>query len=156
LNVLFVVVGLLVLLGTVLAAAESSMSRMTRVRAMALQSEGRRNAVLLERIQQEPPRYLNAVYLAVMFVQNGSAVLVAIIAEQYFGSVGIALASFLFTVGYFVVVEAMAKTFGILHSDGAALRLAPIVCSRARGSRRGRSSPRRRSARWPRSATRRG
>jgi CBS domain containing-hemolysin-like protein len=127
LNVLFVVVGLLVLLGTVLAAAESSMSRMTRVRAMALQSEGRRNAVLLERIQQEPPRYLNAVYLAVMFVQNGSAVLVAIIAEQYFGSVGIALASFLFTVGYFVVVEAMAKTFGILHSDGAALRLAPIV-----------------------------
>jgi len=103
------------------------MSRMTRVRAMALRAEGRRNAVLLERIQQEPPRYLNAVYLAVMFAQNGSAILVAMLAEQYFSNVGVVVASILFTVAYFVVVEAMAKTFGILHSDGAALALSPIV-----------------------------
>jgi CBS domain containing-hemolysin-like protein len=33
----------------------------------------------------------------------------------------------LFTLGYFVVVEAMSKTFGILHSDRVALGLAPIV-----------------------------
>jgi len=127
LNSLLILVGILVALGTILAAAESSMSRMTRVRAMALRAEGRRNAQLLERIQQDPPRYLNAVYLAVMFAQNGSAILVAMLAEQYFPSVGVIVASILFTVAYFVVVEAMAKTFGILHSDGAALALAPIV-----------------------------
>jgi CBS domain containing-hemolysin-like protein len=127
LNPLLILVGLLVALGTILAAAESSMSRMTRVRAMALRAEGRRNGAILERIQQEPPRYLNAVYLAVMFAQNGSAILVAFLAEQYFNNVGVILASILFTVAYFVVVEAMAKTFGILHSDGAALALAPIV-----------------------------
>ena len=126
-NSLLILVGILVALGTILAAAESSMSRMTRVRAMALRAEGRRNAQLLERIQQDPPRYLNAVYLAVMFAQNGSAILVAMLAEQYFPSVGVIVASILFTVAYFVVVEAMAKTFGILHSDGAALALAPIV-----------------------------
>jgi len=100
---------------------------MTRVRAMALRAEGRRNGALLERIEQDPPRYLNAVYLAVMFVQNGSAILVAILAQQHFGSVGITVVSVLFTLAYFVVVEAMAKTFGILHSDGAALALAPVV-----------------------------
>ncbi|HWP66947.1 MAG TPA: hemolysin family protein [Candidatus Limnocylindria bacterium] len=126
-SALFAVIGLLVLFGTVLAAAEASMSRMTRVRAMALRAEGRRNAGLLERIEQEPARYLNAVYLAVMFVQNGSAILVAILAERYFGHVGIAVVSALFTIGYFVVVEAMAKTFGIVHSDSSALALAPIV-----------------------------
>jgi CBS domain containing-hemolysin-like protein len=126
-NALFILVGLLVLFGTVFAAAESSMSRMTRVRAMALRAEGRRNGALLERIEQDPPRYLNAVYLAVTFVQNGSAILVALIAQQYFESVGITVVSALFTLAYFVVVEAMAKTFGILHSDGAALALAPIV-----------------------------
>ena len=38
------VVVVLVLVGTVLAMAESSLSRMTKVRAMALESEGRRNA----------------------------------------------------------------------------------------------------------------
>ena len=111
-----------------------------------------------------------------MFVQNGSAILVAIIAEQYFGSLGITLVSIGFTIAYFVVVEAMAKTFGILHSDSAALALAPIVyflgrmlslptrgahrarqraAARARASSRGRSSPRRTSARWPRWGTRR-
>ena len=124
---LAVLVALLVLVGSVLACAESSLSRMTRVRALALQAEGRRNAELLERLEADPPRYLNAVYLAVMFVQNGSAVLIAIIAEQYFGSLGITLLSIGFTIVYFVLVEAMAKTFGILHSDRAALALAPVI-----------------------------
>jgi CBS domain containing-hemolysin-like protein len=121
------VVVVLVLFGSVLAMAESSLSRMTRVRALALKAEGRRNAALLERLASEPARYLNGVYLGVMFVQNGSAILVAIVAQYYFGSLGITLISVGFTIVYFVVVEAMAKTFGILHSDRAALALAPLV-----------------------------
>ncbi len=121
------VVVLLVLAGTVLAMAESSLSRMSKVRALALQTEGRRNAALLVKLESDPPRYLNAVYLAVMFVQNGSAILVAIIADAMFGTLGITLASLAFTIGYFVLVEAMSKTFGILHSDGVALALAPVV-----------------------------
>jgi CBS domain containing-hemolysin-like protein len=121
------VVAVLMLVGTVLAMAESSLSRMTKVRALALAAEGRRNATLLVKLETEPPRYLNAIYLAVMFVQNGSAILVAIIAEQYFGNLGITLASIGFTIVYFVVVEAMAKTFGILHSDSVGLALAPVV-----------------------------
>jgi putative hemolysin len=126
-NALFILVGVLVLFGTVLAAAESSMSRMTRVRAMALRAEGRRNGALLERIEQDPPRYLNAVYLAVMFVQNGSAILVAMLADRYCDNLGIVVVSALFTVAYFVVVDAMSKTVGIMHSDGVALALAPVV-----------------------------
>src|SRR5215469_8225860 len=121
------VVVLLVLFGAVLAMAESSLSRMARVRAMALKAEGRRNAALLERVAAEPARYLNTVYLCVMFTQNGSAILVAIVSQYYFGSLGITLVSVGFTIVYFVVVEAMAKTFGILHSDRAALALAPLV-----------------------------
>lgn len=121
------VVVALVLVGSVLAMAESSFSRMTKVRALALESEGRRNAALLVKLESDPPRYLNAVYLAVMFAQNGSAILVAIVTGEYFGRLGITLASVGFTVAYFVVVEAMAKTFGILHSDRAALALAPVV-----------------------------
>ena len=125
-SLIWVVVAL-VLVGSVLAMAESSLSRMTKVRALALESEGRRNAALLVKLESDPPRYLNAVYLAVMFAQNGSAILVAILTEEYFGRLGITLASVGFTVAYFVVVEAMAKTFGILHSDRAALALAPVV-----------------------------
>ena len=60
-----------------LALAEASVSRMTPGRARALAEQGARNAAVLERIENEPARYLNSVYLSVMFVQNGSAVLVA-------------------------------------------------------------------------------
>jgi CBS domain containing-hemolysin-like protein len=124
---LWIVVVILVLLGSVLAVAEASLTRMSRVRAIALREEGRRNASILEELESNPPRYLNSVYLAVMLVQNGSAILVAILAERIYGGLGVALLSFGFTVAYFVLVEAMSKTFGVLHSDRAALALAPIV-----------------------------
>ncbi len=117
----------LVLLGSTLALAEASISRMTTVRAMALHEQGRRHAATLETIEREPARYLNAVYLSVMFAQNGSAILVAILAEEYFGRAAITLVSVGFTLVYFVVVEAMSKTFAIQHSDRVALAVAPFV-----------------------------
>ena len=124
---LWIVVVVLVILGSVLAVAEASLTRMSRVRAIALREEGRRNARILEELETNPPRYLNSIYLAVMLVQNGSAILVAILAQRMYDNLGIALVSFGFTVAYFVIVEAMSKTFGVLHSDRAALALSPIV-----------------------------
>lgn len=118
---------ILVALGSILALAEASISRMTRMRAALLREEGYRNAALLEEIESDPAPYLNAIYLSVMFAQNGSAILVAILADQYFGGVGITIFSVAFTVAYFVVAEAMSKTFGVLHSDRVALALAGLV-----------------------------
>ncbi len=112
---------------SLLALAEASISRITSVRAHSLREQGRRNAALLERIESEPARYLNAIYLSVMFAQNGSAILVAMLAEHYFGDLGITAVSVLFTLAYFVVVEAMSKTFAVLHSDRVALTIAPFV-----------------------------
>ena len=130
---LIAIVVLLVVLGSVLAMAEASISRMNRVRAIALREEGRRNAAILERIEADPARHLNAVYLSVMFVQNGSAILVAILADNVFdGGLGITLLSVGFTIAYFIIVEAMSKTFGILHSDRVALALSPLVFFLAR------------------------
>jgi CBS domain containing-hemolysin-like protein len=79
------------------------------------------------RLESDPPRYLNSVYLCVMIVQNGSAILVAFLAERAFDSLGVTIASLVFTLLYFVLVEAMAKTFGVLHSDRVALALSPLV-----------------------------
>jgi CBS domain containing-hemolysin-like protein len=107
--------------------AEASMTRMSRVRAMTLREEGRRNAVLLERIQEDPARHLNSVYLAVMFAQNGSATIVGILAYRSFGDIGTTAIPIVFTLLYFVLVEAMSKTYGVLHNDRVALFLAPMV-----------------------------
>jgi len=134
---LWVFAALFVIIGSLLALAEASLTRMTRVRALSLQEDGHRNAGILVRLETDPPRYLNSVYLAVMIVQNGSAILVAFLAERTFASgaegadggnsVAIVLVSLVFTLLYFVVVEAMSKTFGVLHSDRVALALAPFV-----------------------------
>jgi CBS domain containing-hemolysin-like protein len=126
-NWLILLVLILVAFGSLLAMAEASLTRMTRVRALALEEDGRRNSATLVRIESEPPRYLNAVYLAVMLAQNGSAVLVAILAERLLGNIWITIISILFTLAYFVVVEAMSKTFAVLHSDRVALTVAPLV-----------------------------
>jgi CBS domain containing-hemolysin-like protein len=123
----WVIAGLLVMFGSVLAMAESSLTRMSRVRALALAEDGRRNADLLVRLETDPPRYLNSVYLAVMFVQNGSAILVALLSERTWGDTWVTLASLVFTLLYFVLVEAMSKTFGIQNSDRVALFLTPVV-----------------------------
>src|SRR5438046_9569235 len=125
------VVGL-VLFGSILAIAESSISRMTRFRAGTLRQEGRRNAALLEEIERDPAPYLNSIYLAVMFAQNGSAILVALVAEHYFADVAITLASVAVTLAYFVIVEAMSKPYGILHIDTSALPIPPVLWSRGR------------------------
>lgn len=126
-SALLLAVVVLVAIGTMLALAEASLTRVGRVRAISLRQDGRTNAALLERIETDLPRYLNAVYLAVLLVQNGSAILVAILAESAFDALGVTLASLGFTLAYFVVVEAMAKTFAVLHSDRVALLLAPAV-----------------------------
>jgi CBS domain containing-hemolysin-like protein len=91
----------LLLFGAILAVAEAAMSRMSRVRAITLREEGHRNAALLEEIENQPPRYLNPIYLCVMLAQNGSAILVAILAEQYLGELGLTLASIGFTLLYY-------------------------------------------------------
>jgi CBS domain containing-hemolysin-like protein len=126
-TVLILPIVVLVLLGSLLALAETAITRISPSRAVALEEEKRRNAVLLERLAGDPARYLNAVYLAAVLTQNGSAILVAIVSERYFGHLGITLISVGFTLAYFVVVDAMSKTFAILHSDRVALALAPFV-----------------------------
>jgi len=125
--VLAIAILICVALASLLALAEASISRMTPVRAHTLRDQGHRNAALLERIESEPARYLNAIYFSVMFAQNGSAILAAMLAEQYFDDIGITIVSIVFTLAYFVLVEAMSKTFAILHSDRVALALVPFV-----------------------------
>jgi magnesium and cobalt exporter, CNNM family len=122
-----IAIGVLVLLGSILAMAEAAVTRTSKVRIVALREEGRRNAEILERIEADLPRHLNSVYLAVMVVQNGSAILVAILADRLVNDLWVTLISIAFTLGYFVVVEAMSKTFAVLHSDRVALALAPLV-----------------------------
>ncbi|MGH9225769.1 MAG: hemolysin family protein [Acidimicrobiales bacterium] len=125
------VAGLLIL-AAFLAVAETSLTRMNRVRAIALQEEGRRGAKALLRLVEHPEEFLNPILLLVLICQLVLASLVAVLAERLLGAAGVALAIVIEILVIFVLAEAVPKTYAVQHTDRAALRVAPLVHAIAR------------------------
>ena len=120
-------VSVLFLFSIVLAAAETAFTRMSRIRALALDEEGRKGAGRLAQMLERPERTLNVVLLLILVCQMTSASLLGVLLEGAFGSAGLVLGLVIQIVVYFVIGEVAPKTYAIQHSDRAALRLAPFL-----------------------------
>ncbi|MGH9188524.1 MAG: hemolysin family protein [Acidimicrobiales bacterium] len=110
-----------------LAMAETSLTRMNRVKALTLVEERRRGAHALLRLVEHPERFLNPVLLLVLLCHLVAANIVAILAERAFGPAGVAAAIFFEVVVIFVLAEAVPKTFAVQAPERAALIVAPLV-----------------------------
>lgn len=115
-----------------LALAETSLTHLPRSKALALQDEGRRGAASLARLLAHRERVLNPVLLLVVVCHLAAATLVGLLAESYFGPVGIALATLVLAVVIFVCAEAAPKTYALQHTERSALVVAPVVSVLAR------------------------
>ena len=114
-----------------LAMAETALTRMSRVKALALEDEGRRGATTLVRLTQHPERWLNPVLLVLLTSQLVTATLVGFLADR-FGPWGVAIATAFEVCIIFVVAEAAPKTWAIQHADRAALLAARPVAALVR------------------------
>ena len=125
------VAAIVVLLGTAsfLAMAETSLTRMNRVKALPLEAERRRGAAVLLRLVERPEKFLNTVLLLTNVCQLVAASLIAIVADHLFGALGVVVATVLEVVVVFVLAEAAPKTWAIQHPERAALTAAPIVAA---------------------------
>ena len=123
---LAVIVVLLVFSG-LLALAETSLVRTTRVKAKSLLDEHRRGARQLARLVDHPERFLNPVLLLVLVCQLVSATLVGVLASAWLGALGIAVGTVFEVVVIFVLFEAVPKNWAVHHPERAALFTAPIV-----------------------------
>ena len=121
-----VIVVLLVFSG-LLALAETSLVRTTRVKAKSLFDEHRRGARQLIRLVDHPERFLNPVLLLVLVCQLVSATLVGVLASAWLGALGIAVGTVFEVVVIFVLFEAVPKNWAVHHPERAALFTAPIV-----------------------------
>ncbi|HEX9969152.1 MAG TPA: CNNM domain-containing protein, partial [Acidimicrobiales bacterium] len=119
----------LVLTASFLALAETSLTRINRVKALTLQEEGRRGAGLLAHLVDHPERFLNPILLLVLICHLVSATLVGILSERLFGALGVAIATFFEVVVIFVLAEAAPKTWAVQHTERAALISAPFVAA---------------------------
>jgi putative hemolysin len=124
-GILAAVAGLIVLAGF-LAMAETSLTRMNRVKALTLEEEGRRGAGTLAKLVDHPERFLNPVLLLVLVCHVVASILVGLLFDKY-GAVGVAVATFLEISVIFVLAEAAPKTWAVQHTDRAALLAAPVV-----------------------------
>lgn len=121
-----VIVVLLVFSGG-LAMAETSLVRTSTVKAKALLDERRRGARALVGLVERPERFLNPVLLLVLFCQLVSATLVGVLAERWFGPVGVVIGTAFEVVVIFVLFEAVPKNWAVKNPDRAALLAAPFV-----------------------------
>ncbi len=117
----------LFLVSIVLAMAETAFTRMSRIRALALEEEGRKGAPRLAAMLERPERTLNVLLLLVLVSQMTSASLLGVLLESSFGSAGLVVGLMLQIVVYFVIGEVAPKTYAIQHPDRAALRLSPFL-----------------------------
>jgi putative hemolysin len=127
--VMLVAIVLLVVTAAFLALAETSLTRMSRVKALALQEEGRRGAGLLIRLVDHPERFLNPILLLVLVCHLVAATLVGVLATRFFGALGVAAATFFEVVVIFVLAEAAPKTWALQHGERSALLSAPFVAA---------------------------
>jgi CBS domain containing-hemolysin-like protein len=122
------IVLLLVVLSAMLAIAETSMTRISKVKAMALADDKRRGAGLLTNLLEHPERFLNTILLSVLIVQTVQTSLATIVGRNLAGPVWGAVGAVLFNVVLtFIVAEAAPKTWALQHTERAALATAPLV-----------------------------
>lgn len=126
-GVLLTVIVALVAMATFLAMAETALTRTGRVRALALEEEGRRGATKLLRLVEHPERFLNPVLLLLLVCHLVAATLVGVLAQRLVGALGVVLATAFEIIVIFVVAEAAPKTFALQRTDRAALITAPFV-----------------------------
>ena len=127
--ILLAIIVVLLVGSGVLALAETSLVRTTRVKATALEAEGRRGARPLRVLVEHPEQFLNPVLLLVLICQLVSATLVGVLAERWFGGIGVLLATVFEVVVIFVFFEAVPKNWAVHNPERAALFSAPIVAA---------------------------
>jgi CBS domain containing-hemolysin-like protein len=125
--ILIVVIAVLLVASGMLALAETSLVRMTRIKAKAMADEKRRGARQLARLVKEPAKFLNPILLLVLICQLVSATLVGVVAEHVLGGVGVLVGAVFEVVVIFVFFEAVPKNWAVHNPERAALLSAPVV-----------------------------
>ena len=126
---LLLIAALLLIFAAVLAGAEVSASRVSRVAVEDFVREERRGAKRLARIVADPAPYIALVLLIRKLCELAAACLVtvAVVHAEGSGWATIALAAFGVTVVDYVMVGVAARTLARQHAGGVALRTAGLV-----------------------------
>ncbi|RBQ20493.1 hypothetical protein DP939_08780 [Spongiactinospora rosea] len=119
----------LVVIGGLIASAETALARISRVRADEFVRDSRRGSARLRAIVADPPRYLNLLLLLRLSCELGSTVIATLIFIDLLGDEGgaYAVAAATMILVSYVIVGVSPRTLGRQHAEPIALASAPIV-----------------------------
>jgi CBS domain containing-hemolysin-like protein len=127
-----IAVVVLIAFSALLALSETALTRVSRVKAMALAEERRRGAGSLLRLVQQPERNLPVVLFALETCTLVAATMVGVVAAHVFGPWGVAVATMFEIVVIFAFAELAPKIWAVQHPERAALLLAPFLVALVR------------------------
>jgi putative hemolysin len=117
----------LLLLSVYLAAAEASLLRVTEIRARALAASGDRKSLRLLALVERLPQVLNLILLLALLAQIGAATITGILAQKWFGNIGVTIASVILTIVLYIYGEAIPKTYAVRHAGRTAMFVAAPI-----------------------------
>ncbi len=132
-----VLLAVLIAFAAFLAAAETSLTAMNKVRVRRLMEERVRGARTLDALLDQPNRFLAVILLLTLLSHLGASSLASLVAEEYLtGVISVGLITTITTVGMavfiFIVAEVTPKAFGIQNPDRVATGVAKPVSALTR------------------------
>ncbi len=103
-----------------LAVAEMGLSRISKHRATSLAEAGTKSGKALLWLVSQPERWVNPLLLTVNISQTVQATLTGILSNRLFGGAGVAIGVVLNVLVFFVLAEAVPKTYAVIYPERAA------------------------------------
>ncbi|MEY2443530.1 MAG: magnesium and cobalt exporter, family [Ilumatobacteraceae bacterium] len=120
---LFTILFLLIVL-IFTSIAEMGLSRITKTKAASMAEGGHKSARALQRLVSSPERWVNPLLLTINVCQTVQATLTGILSARLWGTYGVIAGVIANVLVFFVLAEAVPKTYAILHPQKAALATA--------------------------------
>ncbi len=117
-----ILVLLIVLIFT--SVAEMALSRITKPKAASLADQGFKSGRALKKLVGAPERWVNPLLLTVNICQTVQATLTGILSARLWGTYGVIVGVALNVLVFFVLAEAVPKTYAVLYPQKAALATA--------------------------------
>jgi putative hemolysin len=103
------------------SVAEMALSRITKPKASSLADQGFKSGKALKKLVGAPERWVNPLLLTVNICQTVQATLTGILSARLWGTYGVIVGVALNVLVFFVLAEAVPKTYAVLYPQKAAL-----------------------------------
>ncbi|MFH1721861.1 MAG: hemolysin family protein [Candidatus Altiarchaeota archaeon] len=125
--ILIVFLLILVLISGFFSGTEVALISVGRFKLRNLIKQKKRGSLSLQRVKNDPERMLTTILIGNNVVNIGASALATYLATDYFGSLGVGIATGVMTFLILVFGEILPKNIAATHNEKIALKVAPIV-----------------------------